>query len=111
MSFLVSVFVGFLVLAIAVQLTHSIWAGGLPNMIVNVFVNVYMLSVRRAGEPQGSANRRACAHSVTLAAGKLGRRQLEANRFLLLPSIKTRAEACDATGAAMTSMRFGSYPR
>jgi membrane protease YdiL (CAAX protease family) len=45
-SFLVGIFVGFLVLATAVQLTHSIWAGALPNMIANVFVNLYMLSVR-----------------------------------------------------------------
>ena len=45
-SFLVSILVGFLVLCTAVQLTNSIWAGALANMIANVFVNVYMLSVK-----------------------------------------------------------------
>jgi hypothetical protein len=38
--------VGFFVLATAVQLTQSIWAGALSNMIANVFVNLYMLSVK-----------------------------------------------------------------
>jgi membrane protease YdiL (CAAX protease family) len=45
-SFLVGIFVGFLVLCTAVQLTNSIWAGALANMIANVFVNLYMLSVK-----------------------------------------------------------------
>ncbi|MHC4477949.1 MAG: CPBP family glutamic-type intramembrane protease [Planctomycetota bacterium] len=45
-SFLVSIYIGFLVLCTAVQLTNSIWAGALANMIANVFVNLYMLSVK-----------------------------------------------------------------
>ena len=45
-SFLVSIFVGFLVGCTAVQLTNSIWIGALGNMTANVFVNLYMLSVQ-----------------------------------------------------------------
>jgi uncharacterized protein YneF (UPF0154 family) len=45
-SFLVGIFIGFLVLCTAVQLTNSIWVGALANIIANVFVNLYMLSVK-----------------------------------------------------------------
>jgi membrane protease YdiL (CAAX protease family) len=45
-SFLVGISVGFLVLCTAVELTNSIWAGALANMMANVYVNLYMLSVR-----------------------------------------------------------------
>ncbi|MFC1526549.1 hypothetical protein ACFL6X_07045, partial [Candidatus Latescibacterota bacterium] len=45
-GFLIGFFVGFLMICIAVQLTRSIWAGALANMIANVFVSLYMLSVK-----------------------------------------------------------------
>ncbi len=45
-SFLISIFAGFLVICLAVQLTRSLWTGALANMIANVFVNLYMLSVK-----------------------------------------------------------------
>ena len=44
--FLISLFAGFLMICIVVQLTRSLWAGALANMIANVFVNLYMLSVK-----------------------------------------------------------------
>jgi hypothetical protein len=44
-SFLIGIFAGFLLICIAVQLTRSLWAGALANMIANVFVNLYMLRV------------------------------------------------------------------
>ncbi len=45
-AFLVGIGVGFLLTATVVQLTHSVWAGALPNIMANIFVNLYMLSVR-----------------------------------------------------------------
>jgi membrane protease YdiL (CAAX protease family) len=45
-SFLIGIFAGFLMICIVVQLTRSLWAGALANMIANVFVNLYMLSVK-----------------------------------------------------------------
>ena len=45
-SFLISIFAGFLLICIVVQLTRSLWAGALANIIANVFVNLYMLSVK-----------------------------------------------------------------
>lgn len=45
-TFLVSIGVSFLLITTVVQLTHSIWGGALANIIANIFVNLYMLSVR-----------------------------------------------------------------
>jgi len=44
--FLISIFAGFLMICMAVHFTQSLWAGALANMIANVFVNLYMLSVK-----------------------------------------------------------------
>ncbi len=44
--FLIGIFAGFLLICIAVHLTRSVWAGALANMIANVLVNLYMLSVK-----------------------------------------------------------------
>ncbi len=44
--FLITLCAGFLMICLVVQLTRSLWAGALANMIANVFVNLYMLSVK-----------------------------------------------------------------
>lgn len=45
-SFLINLFVAFLIIACVVQFTGNIWAGVVQNVMANTLVNLYMLSVR-----------------------------------------------------------------